>query len=99
MPPRRLSRFAFSGAVLDGAERLFLTDREPFRFQSLPDNRQHVVNESETLFSLAGRYFAPIFLGAGGPTFRDIKSGGEKSGTRGSGMGMGKQLCWPARAG
>ena len=42
MPPRRLSRFTFSAAVLDGNERLFLTEREPFRFQSLPDNRQEI---------------------------------------------------------
>jgi hypothetical protein len=60
MPPRRFSRFTFSAAVLDDDERLFLTDREPFRFRALPDNRQHVVKEGDTLFSLAGRYFAPL---------------------------------------
>jgi hypothetical protein len=60
MPPRRFSRFSFSAAVLDDAGRLFLTEREPFRFRSLPDNRQHVVQQGDTLFSLAGRYFAPL---------------------------------------
>lgn len=60
MPPRRFSRFTFSAAVLDDAERLFLTEREPFRFRSFPDSRQHVVQQGETLFSLAGRYFAPL---------------------------------------
>jgi hypothetical protein len=65
MPPRRFSRFTFSSAVLDGDERLFLTDREPFRFQLLPDNRQHVVQQGETLFSLAGRYFVPLPRPAG----------------------------------
>ncbi len=65
MPPRRLSRFAFSSAVLDEDERLFLTEREPFRFRSFPDNRQHVVQQGETLFSLAGRYFAPLPRPAG----------------------------------
>lgn len=65
MPPRRLSRFTFSAAVLDENESLFLTEREPFRFQSLPDNRQHLVQEGESLFSLAGRYFAPLPRPAG----------------------------------
>ena len=60
MPPRRFSRFSFSAAVLDDAGRLFLTEREPFRFRSFPDNRQHVVQQGDTLFSLAGRYFAPL---------------------------------------
>ena len=65
MPPRRFSRFTFSAAVLDEDERLFLIDREPFRFRSLPDNRQHVVQQGDTLFSLAGRYFAPLPRPAG----------------------------------
>lgn len=65
MPPRRFSRFTFSSAVLDDAERLLLTDREPYRFRALPDNRQHVVGDGETLFSLAGRYFAPLPRPAG----------------------------------
>jgi hypothetical protein len=60
MPPRRFSRHAFSAAVLDDAGRLLLTEREPFRFRSFPDNRQHVVQQGDTLFSLAGRYFAPL---------------------------------------
>jgi hypothetical protein len=65
MPPRRFSRYTFSSAVLDEDERLVLTDREPFRFRALPDNRQHVVKEGDTLFSLAGRYFAPLPRPAG----------------------------------
>jgi hypothetical protein len=65
MPPRIYSRFTFSQAILDGNERLFLTDREPFRFQSLPDNRQHIVQQGESLFSLAGRYFASLPRPAG----------------------------------
>jgi hypothetical protein len=65
MPPRRFSRHTFTSAVQDGAGRLVLTDREPFRFRSLPDNRQHVVKEGESLFSLAGRYFAPLPRPAG----------------------------------
>jgi len=65
MPPRRFSRYTFSSAVLDEDERLVLTDREPFRFRALPDNRQHVVKEGDTLFSLAGRYFASLPRPAG----------------------------------
>ena len=65
MPPRRSSRFTFSSAVLDDQERLFLADREPFRFRVFPDTRQHVVQQGDTLFSLAGRYFAPLPRAAG----------------------------------
>jgi hypothetical protein len=65
MPPRRFSRYTFSAAVMDDDERLHLTDREPFRFRPLPDNRQHVVKEGDTLFSLAGRYFAALPRPAG----------------------------------
>src|SRR5215471_8859407 len=65
MPPRRFSRFMFSAAVLDDAGRLFLTEREPFRFQALPDNRVHIVKEGETLFTIAGRYFVPLPRPAG----------------------------------
>jgi hypothetical protein len=60
MPPRRFSRFSFSAATLDAQGRLLLTEREPFRFRSFSDNRQHVVREGDTLFSLAGLYFAPL---------------------------------------
>ena len=65
MPPRLFSRFSFSAAVLDDRGRLLLTEREPFRFRALPDNRQHLVREGDTLFSLAGRYFAPLPRPAG----------------------------------
>lgn len=60
MPPRAGSRYAFSLGVRDGAGRLFLTEREPFRYRELPDMRQHVVVDGDTLFHLAGRYFAPL---------------------------------------
>jgi hypothetical protein len=65
MPPRRFSRFTFSLGTFDDHERLFLTDPEPFRFRLLDDNQHHVVQQGETLFSLAGRYFAPLPRPAG----------------------------------
>jgi hypothetical protein len=65
MPPRRYSRYTFCEAVLDDDGRLFLTERQPYRFRALTDNRQHVVKEADTLFSLAGHYFAPLPRPAG----------------------------------
>jgi hypothetical protein len=37
----------------------------PYRLRALSDNRQHIVKEGDTLFSLAGRYFAPLPRPAG----------------------------------
>ena len=65
MPPRRYSRYTFCAGVLDEAGRLFLTEREPYRYRALPDNRQHVVKEGETLFTLAGRYYSALPRSAG----------------------------------
>lgn len=65
MPPRRYSRYTFCAGVLDEAGRLFLTEREPYRYRALPDNRQHVVKEGETLFTLAGRYYSALPRPAG----------------------------------
>jgi len=65
MPPRRFSRYEFTRGIRDEEGRLFLTDREPFRFRPLRDNRLHEVREGETLFSLAGRFFRPRTRAAG----------------------------------
>ncbi len=54
------SRHLFCQGLTDDAGRLSLTDREPFRFVERPDNRFHTVQEGDTLFSLAHRYFAPM---------------------------------------
>lgn len=57
MPPRRLSRHTFAVAQQDADERMFLYGSEPFRFVVRPDNREHIVREGDTLFTLAARYF------------------------------------------
>lgn len=55
---KRLSRYRFCQAVLNDANRLFLTDPEPFRFIDLPDNRQHIAKHGDTWWGLAARYYA-----------------------------------------
>ena len=60
MPPRVGSRYAASLGVLDADGRRFLTEREPFRFREYEDTREHVVVQGDSLFTLAGRYFAPL---------------------------------------
>lgn len=60
MPPRVNSRYIFTLGIkdVDAPDQLQLTDREPFLFQDLADNRVHIVGEGDTLFGLAARYFA-----------------------------------------
>jgi len=60
MPPQVGSRFTFCLGVTDDAGVYYLTEREPYRFVAHPDNRTHVVVQSDTLFGLAGRYFADL---------------------------------------
>ncbi len=60
MPPRIGSRYTFCQGVRDDDGRLYLTEREPYRFRPHPDNRSHTAVEGDTLFDLAGRYFAPL---------------------------------------
>jgi hypothetical protein len=58
--PQTGSRHSFTLGVRDEAGRLFLTEREPYGFQEHADTRVHVVAQGDTLFQLAGRYFAPL---------------------------------------
>jgi hypothetical protein len=46
--------------VRDELGRRFLTEREPYRFREHTDTRVHVVAQGDSLFDLAGRYFAPL---------------------------------------
>lgn len=60
MPPRTGSRYMFCNGVRDDDGKLYLTDREPYRFHEHNDTRTHRIVQGETLFDLAGRYFAPL---------------------------------------
>ncbi len=63
--PRRFSRHIFCLGFHDGDGPLQLSEREPYYFRELADNREHTVGEGDTLFSLAARYLAPIPRAAG----------------------------------
>ena len=60
MAPQVGSRHLLTKGVRDDEGRLFLTDREPYAFHAHPDTRTHLVAHGESLFDLAGRYFAPL---------------------------------------
>lgn len=57
MPPQVFSRHFFSWGIKDANENLYLTDREPYRFVRLSDNRFHMVRVGDTLHTLADRFF------------------------------------------
>jgi len=59
-PPQVGSRYSFCVAITGEDGRMRLTEREPYRYIAHPDNRSHVVVASDTLFALAGKYFAPL---------------------------------------
>ena len=60
MPPRVGSRHSFTLGMHDADGVLRLTEREPYRYKAHTDNRVHVVVQGDTLWDLAGRYFAPL---------------------------------------
>jgi hypothetical protein len=60
VPPRVGSRYGFCSGVEHDTGSRFLTEREPYRYRPLGDSRAHRVVEGDTLFDLAGRYFAPL---------------------------------------
>ncbi len=60
MAPRTGSRHLFALGVSDELGRRFLSEREPYRFREHKDTRVHTAVQGDTLFDLAGRYFAPL---------------------------------------
>lgn len=65
MGPRLASRHSFALGLRDEGARLFLSEREPYRYREHPDTRVHVVAQGDSLFDLAGRYFAALPRGCG----------------------------------
>lgn len=59
------SRYKFSDTAIDSEGRLFLLDREPFRFRERPDNISHVSQEGQRWWHIAQRYYAEISDNAG----------------------------------
>lgn len=57
MPPLRFSRYSYCSGLTDEQGRLYLSEREPYVFRELPDNRFHPVVVGDTLHGLAERYF------------------------------------------
>lgn len=60
MAPRTGSRHSFTLGVRDELAKLYLTEREPYRFREHTDTRVHVIAQGDTLFDLAGRFFSPL---------------------------------------
>ena len=65
MPPRHYSRHTFSSGEIDDDDRAFLEDRTIFAYKELSDNRQIIVQQGDTLHSLAARYFKGLSRPAG----------------------------------
>jgi hypothetical protein len=64
MPPRINSRYTFTTAV-SADDEVMLYGEEPYRYKAQSDNREHVVRQGDTLFTLAHAYFAGIERPAG----------------------------------
>ena len=67
MPPFKFSKYQFVSALTESGAtgRLFLAERERFRFRNFSDNRSHIVREGDTLFTLAHRFFKGLPRPAG----------------------------------
>lgn len=59
------SRYQFADALTDSAGRLFLAEREPFRFEDRADNISHVVQEGQRWWHIAQLFYGDISDNAG----------------------------------
>lgn len=58
MIPTRTSRYRWSAITTDaGTGKLVMTDPLPFQFQALADSTSHTVQQGDSLWSLAEKYF------------------------------------------
>ena len=60
MAPGEWSRYLFCWGLKDDQGRVGLSEREPFGYQELPDNRYYTVAGGDTLFTIAERAFPSI---------------------------------------
>jgi hypothetical protein len=65
MPLFERSRFTFCVPWFDDLGRLYLDDRAPYRYRAFADNTVHLVQEGDTIWSIAGQHFRPAPRAAG----------------------------------
>lgn len=56
-----LSAYQLCRERYDSSGRLYMTEYEPYTYESLPDNIEHTVVDGDTWDSIAHKYWAPIF--------------------------------------
>jgi len=56
-----LSPYQLCYETYDARARLYTTDYEPYPYEDLPDNIEHIVVEGETWDDIAHTYWSPIF--------------------------------------
>lgn len=64
-PKFDLSPYKFADVAQDADGNAYLTDREPFSYQDRPDNIPHLVEDGDTLQSLAQFYYWDLDFDAG----------------------------------
>lgn len=65
MPPTPKSRHWFTSGIYDTDGRLCVSSRTPYRFRPLSDNVAYEVQEGDSLFRLAGRFYNGMERAAG----------------------------------